>query len=247
VFTKLHRAYAVTGVAAASLVLLASPALAHVTVQGPGATQGGYAKVTFRVPTEKDIPTTKLQVVFPTDAPLANVGVKPHAGWRYVVAKGKPATPLKDDMGNGIHSVVLSITWTTTSGGIKPGEFDEFDVSAGPLPKLDKMVFKALQTYRDGSVVRWIEPRIDGGKEPDHPAPVLKLAAATESTSSSASPSASPSVVPSGSAVAVDVSPAVAETDAASKPLAYTGVGLGAVALLIALGGLVRARGVVRT
>ena len=28
--------------------------------------------------------------------------------------------------------------------------FDEFDVSAGPLPKADSMQLKALQTYPDG-------------------------------------------------------------------------------------------------
>ena len=35
------------------------------------------------------------------------------------------------------------------------------------------MVFKALQTYSDGNVVRWIEEPVDGGEEPEHPAPVL--------------------------------------------------------------------------
>jgi periplasmic copper chaperone A len=58
---------------------------------------------------------------------------------------------------------------------IKPGQFQEFPVSAGPLPATDKLVFKALQTYSDGNVVRWIEEPGADGKEPEHPAPVLKL------------------------------------------------------------------------
>src|SRR5690349_1089157 len=89
-----RRIGAAVGAVAVALVATAGPALAHVTVQGPGATQGGYSKVTFRVPTEKDVPTVKIQVVFPTDAPLANAGVKPHEGWTYAVTKGKPAAPL---------------------------------------------------------------------------------------------------------------------------------------------------------
>ena len=43
------------------------------------------------MPTEKDVPTTKVQVVFPAEAPLAFASVKPHAGWSYVVVKQKLA------------------------------------------------------------------------------------------------------------------------------------------------------------
>jgi uncharacterized protein len=240
----LRRTSALSGVAALSLVLLAAPALAHVTVQSPGATQGGFAKLTFRVPTEKDVPTTKLQVVFPADSPLAFASVKPHSGWTYTVAKAKPATPLKGEDGSTIDSVVQSITWTTNGPGIKPGEFDEFDVSAGPLPEADQMVFKALQTYGDGSVVRWIEPSIDGGTEPEHPAPVLKLAPAEDDSAASAAPSASAVASPSVSAVSVAAAGDDVEDsgDAASKGLAFTGIGLGAAALLVALGSLLRGR-----
>jgi periplasmic copper chaperone A len=58
---------------------------------------------------------------------------------------------------------------------VKPGQFREFDVSLGPLPKTDRIVFKALQTYSDGDIVRWIDVPQDGQAEPEHPAPVLKL------------------------------------------------------------------------
>jgi uncharacterized protein YcnI len=233
------RTSALLGACATSLVLIAGPALAHVTVQGPGATQGGFGKIAFRVPTEKEVPTTKLQVVFPTDAPLANAGVKPHPGWTYSVVKVKPAAPLKDDDGNTVDQVVQSITWTATAGGIKPGEFDEFELSAGPFPKTDQMVFKALQTYGDGSVVRWIEPTVAGGAEAEHPAPVLKLAAATDGAS--AAPSASASAAASPSEVAVAATSASSDSeDKASKGLAYTGLGLAALALLVGLAGLLR-------
>jgi hypothetical protein len=39
---------------------------------------------------------------------------------------------------------------------IKPGQFQEFDVSLGPLPNVDQLVFKALRYYSDGDTVRWI-------------------------------------------------------------------------------------------
>jgi hypothetical protein len=39
---------------------------------------------------------------------------------------------------------------------------------------VDQIVFKALQTYSDGDIVRWIDEPAPG-VEADHPAPVLKL------------------------------------------------------------------------
>lgn len=74
---------AVLAVAVAlALLSFAAPASAHVTVNPPQAKQGGYAKLTFRVPTETDnASTTKLQVFFPAHAPVASVLVKPRQGW----------------------------------------------------------------------------------------------------------------------------------------------------------------------
>lgn len=149
-------------------LVVAGPASAHVTVNPNTATQGGYAKLTFRVPTESDTAsTTSVQITIPAEAALKSVSVKPHAGWTYQTVKS--------------GDTVTEIDWTADSAAtaIKPGEFDEFDISVGPLPKVDSLQFKALQTYSDGSVVRWIEPRITGQAEPEHPAPTLTLTAAT--------------------------------------------------------------------
>jgi periplasmic copper chaperone A len=152
--------------ATTGLVLLAGPAFAHVTVNPDEAAQGSYAKLTFRVPTESDTAsTTKLEVVLPSQ--LTSARVKPHPGWTYALTRSGDA--------------VTAVTWTAERGGaIKPGEFDEFDLSVGPLPKTDSLAFKALQTYSDGSVVRWIDETEPGEPEPEHPAPVLTLTAASD-------------------------------------------------------------------
>ena len=165
--------------AGAALVLPATSAFAHVTVNPREATQGGYAKLAFRVPNERDsASTTKLEVNFPADHPFASVSVRPQAGWTYTVDKTKLATPIKSH-DDEITEAVTKITWT--GGVIKPHEFNEFEVSVGPLPSdADSITFKALQTYDNGEVVRWIEE----GADPDKPAPVLKLtkAASTATT-----------------------------------------------------------------
>ena len=170
----------VISAAAAAVLAFAGPASAHVTVNPNTATQGAYTKVSFRVPTESDTAsTTKLEVNLPTDAPIASVATKPLSGWSVTTAKTKLATPIKDDDGGQITEAVSKIIWTAASGSeIKPGQFQEFDVSLGPLPDTGQVVFKALQYYSDGSIVRWIDEPTTDGSEPEHPAPVLKLTAA---------------------------------------------------------------------
>lgn len=166
--------------------LTALPALAHVTVNAADATQAGFTVLTFRVPTESDTAsTTGIKVQFPADQPLAFVSVKPKAGWTYTVTKAKLPTPVKTDDGE-VTDYTSVIDWKASTGaGIKPGEFDEFQVSAGPLPKAPSMTFKAIQTYSDGKVVSWIEvPPAGSTTEPDLPAPTLKLATAPAEGSS---------------------------------------------------------------
>jgi hypothetical protein len=45
------------------------------------------------------------------------------------------------------------------------------------LPSAPQVVFKVLQSYSDGDVERWIELPGPDGKEPDKPAPIVKLSA----------------------------------------------------------------------
>jgi uncharacterized protein YcnI len=182
---------------AAFVLAVAGPAAAHVTVNPSTATQGGYTKVTFRVPNESDeASTTKLEVNLPADAPVASVSLKPVPGWTAVAEKSKLATPIKAH-DSEITEAVMKITWTAAQGSeIKPGTFQEFDVSLGPLPEAEQMVFKALQTYSDGTVVRWIDEPTTDGTEPESPAPVLKLTAAG---AASAAPSQAADAVADGS------------------------------------------------
>ena len=178
--TVLARATAVAGVTAVTTLALAGPASAHVTVTPSTAAQGGYAKFAFRVPNEKDTAdTTAVEINLPPEAPIASVSLKPLPGWVAATEKTKLPTPIKAE-GGDITDAVTKITWTADANNpIRPGQFQEFEASFGPLPKVDQIAFKALQTYSDGDVVRWIEVPAAGQEEPTHPAPVLKLTAST--------------------------------------------------------------------
>jgi periplasmic copper chaperone A len=211
------------GVVLAAVVVgmvVSAPAFAHVTVSSPSAVQGAFAKLTFRVPNEKDgATTTKLEVHFPTNTPLAFVSVKPVPGWTATVTRGKLPAPVKTHDGE-ITEAVTTIAWTATAdAAIKPGEFQEFDVSGGPLPEVDQLVFKALQGYSDGEIVRWIEEPQAGQAEPEHPAPVLRLTKAAGAGGNGGQVSATPT-------------PAAAASSSDGKATAALAIGL--VALLAA-------------
>ncbi|MGW0553362.1 YcnI family copper-binding membrane protein [Streptomyces sp. NPDC002926] len=170
-----------TGVAASSVLLLSGTAFAHVSVQPQGeAAKGGYATVNFKVPNERDnASTVKLEVSLPTEHPLSSVMPQPVPGWKVEVTKSKLAKPLQVH-GKQITEAVSKVTWTADGSKIAPGQFQQFPLSLGKLPEdADQLVFKALQTYDNKEVVRWIEETKEGAAEPESPAPVLKLSAAT--------------------------------------------------------------------
>lgn len=220
--SPLRRAAVVAATAGALLVAIAAPAAAHVTVNPDSATQGGFTKVSFRVPNEMDTAnTTKLEVTIPTDTPVAFVSLKPVTGWTAKTEKTVLKTPIKAE-GGEITEAISKITWTAAGdAAIKPGRFQEFDVSLGPLPETDQMIFKALQTYSDGTVVRWIDEPAVGGAEPERPAPVLTLAptAATGGTAPAGGPATT----------------AAAGGDGNGTPWGIAGMALGLIALLLGL------------
>ncbi|MEU7096403.1 YcnI family protein [Kitasatospora aureofaciens] len=145
--------------------------------------------VAFRVPNEDDKNSTvKVEIDFPTDHPIPSVKVAPVPGWTDSIRTTKLATPIHTDDGD-ITDAVSQVVWT--GGQITPGHFQDFTVDLGALPDgTDKVVFKALQTYSDGTVVRWIEEPQAGQPEPKNPAPVLKLTAATPGDSDAPAPGA---------------------------------------------------------
>ncbi|MEW1627213.1 YcnI family protein [Streptomyces sp. NPDC089173] len=170
------------GVAASTVLLLAGPAAAHVSVQPQGeAAKGGYATLNFKVPNERDqASTVKVEVNFPADHPLSSVTPEAVPGWKIAITKGKLDKPLEVH-GKKITEAVTKVTWTADGSKIAPGYFQQFPVSVGQLPEdADQLVFKAIQTYDNKEVVRWIEEPKAGGEEPDSPAPVLALSAATD-------------------------------------------------------------------
>ncbi|PGH49292.1 YcnI family protein [Streptomyces sp. Ru87] len=174
------------GAAAGTVLLLAAPAFAHVSVQPGEAEKGGYSTIAFKVPNERDkASTVKLEVTLPADHPLASVMPQPVPGWDVDVTKSQLDKPIESH-GDKIDEAVTKVTWS--GGKIEPGTFQQFPLSVGALPEdADQLVFKAVQTYDNDEVVRWIEePKADGG-EVESPAPVLRLTEPEEDDGAAAS------------------------------------------------------------
>ncbi|MFI6290374.1 YcnI family protein [Nonomuraea sp. NPDC050790] len=227
-----RRAATVLAAASALTLGLAAPALAHVTINPGTAEQGGFTKVAFRVPNERDdAGTTKIEVAFPTDHPLAFVSVKPVNGWKVKVTESKLPKPVKTEFGD-LEEAVTKIEWS--GGKINPGEFQEFEVSMGQLPKdVTELVFPATQTYSSGEVVKWADAPKPDGSEVEHPAPVLKLTPATGdghgAASASPTPAAAPAAQPSMTPVA-----AASSADNTARVLGGAGLAVGVIGVVVA-------------
>ncbi len=140
--------------AAAFMVGVAAPALAHVTVQPTEAPTGAFFRFVVRVPTERpNADTTKVEVQFPDG--LFFVSFQPKDGWKRTVKMKKLDEPV-ELFGQEFTEAVDTVTWSGNS--IKPGEFEEFGFSARLPERPGALSFPAIQTYSSGEVVRWIGP-----------------------------------------------------------------------------------------
>ena len=156
------------------------PASAHVTVFSDDAAAGGYGKFTFRVPNESDTASTvALRVQLPAEAPLSSLLAQPVPGWTVTTTSADLDRPVEVG-GQEVSSYVSVVEFRAVDGGgIRPGEFQEFSLSGGPIPEVDRIVLPAVQSYSDGTEAAWIEPTVDGQPEPEKPAPVLTLSGAS--------------------------------------------------------------------
>ncbi|MDR6553716.1 YcnI family protein [Paenibacillus qinlingensis] len=188
-------------------MLLVGIASAHVTVYPKEATQGSYEVFTVRVPSEKDSATVKVEVKFPLDS-VAVSRFEPKAGWKYDIAK--------DAAGK-----ITGVTWTATGDGLGATEFGDFSMQGKVADAATQIIWKAYQTYKDGSVVEWV-----GANGSDKPASVttVKAKAAAGATTDSHGN------VTAGTAAAGDSS----ESNT-SLYLSIAGLVLGAAALIVAL------------
>jgi periplasmic copper chaperone A len=238
--STMQRVTTAMAIAAVAVGLWSAGASAHVSVDSLGvAEQGGFAKIGFSVPNERDdAGTVSLSVQMPTDQPLAFVSVQPKPGWDVATTMRTLDTPI-EAFGTTISEVTDTVTWTAVGDTqIAPGQFDQFWISAGALPTdADELGFPAIQTYSSGEEVAWIEVTPASGEEPELPMPMLALVAPGALDGTATTGSAEP---------ATPVADAGSGSDDSSNTLAVVAVVVGALGLLVGGAGLMTARNALR-
>lgn len=147
---KLFKRLPLIATAAAGFLLFSGIASAHVTVKPAVSQPDAWETYTIKIPTEKEIPTTKVTLKVPEGVEL--MSYQPVPEWKI--------TTEKDGAGK-----ISSITWDATGAGIQAGEFQQFNFVAHNPGKETNVAWDAFQYYKDGSIVEWTG---DEGSESPH-------------------------------------------------------------------------------
>ena len=122
--------------------LLALPALllAHAVVFPGASAPGAYEKYVLRVPNEKNVATTRVELRFPSEVRVVSFADVP--GWTLQVVTDSAKR-------------VVAAVWT---GTLPPQRFVELPfVAVNPRARV-RLVWPAYQTYADGEQVAWTGP-----------------------------------------------------------------------------------------
>lgn len=139
-------------VAAVVVAMTISTAYGHITIQPKQSTAGATQKYALRVPTEKFVPTVRVEVEFPAALNVSSFELKPE--WKIEEKKD----------GSG------KLVGVTLSGSIPPGESSVFSFTAQNPTEEGKLFLKAIQIYEDGSKSEWT-----GAEGSRTPAPVVEV------------------------------------------------------------------------
>ena len=133
---RVYRLLSLIGISGMLTLAMSAPAFAHVIVT-PSTVQTAARQVfNVSVPNEKDTPTTSITVDIPPV--VQHVAPTVQAGWN-------------------VSANDSSITWS--GGSIDVGARDDFSFSAQAPSTPTNLDWKAYQTYADGTVVSWDQPK----------------------------------------------------------------------------------------
>jgi uncharacterized protein YcnI len=169
--------------------VFAPAASAHVTANPADQKADSFTKIEFRVPNERDVATTKIEIQIPEG--VQSVSVQPVSGWTFKTTTTKLDEPIVMEDGDKITEAVSAITFS--GGKVNAGEFQSFYVGM-KLPKEGEvgklLFFPTIQTYEGGEVVSWIDKPKSEDDDPfalDNPAPFVTLGSGDEAAAAKSS------------------------------------------------------------
>jgi len=164
----------------------------------------------------------KLVVSVPTEKDIPTTGVRVEVPEGFTVLGVQPVPgwnyQFEEEAG-----VIRAITWS--GGEIRPQEFQEYAFQARTPDESGEFAWNAYQTYEDGSVVEWTGP-----EDAEEPASVVRVAAGGAGTDEQ------------DTEEGVSSSENTASMGGVAPIAAYGGLGVGILALIVALMALLRKR-----
>jgi uncharacterized protein YcnI len=152
------RAARVAAVTSALTLAVYALGLAHAVVYPKASTTGAYERYVIRVPNERKVPTTRVEITFPSGLRVNSFADVP--GWNLDVARDSAQR-------------IIGAVWT---GSLPPERFIEFPFVAANPKTAGQIVWPIIQTYADGERAEWTGPA--GSKRPASATTITAAAAA---------------------------------------------------------------------
>ncbi|MGC4900106.1 DUF1775 domain-containing protein [Micromonospora echinospora] len=147
----------------------ASAAGVTVTTSPAEVRQGDAIQLSVVVPADRPgSRTTKIELTMPPDAPIGEVYPLSVPDWAPTITTRTLDQPVPGMHAAELNQVTHAVTWLRVPGTGSGAAL--LPLGMGPMPATDRLTFTVVQTYADGTVVRWADPA--GGK---HPAPTVEL------------------------------------------------------------------------
>lgn len=158
-----HHRGAIAGIVIAASLVAPAAARAHISVDPNTVPAGAFATLNVRVPGEQEgAHVTKVDMLMPSG--FTSVAYQNVPGWKVSEVQKRLAKPIQTDDGP-VNQEVSQIIWTWTGplGQVGNGQFMAFPLSVAiPDNAAGKtLLFKAVQHYSNGQIVRWIETSVN--------------------------------------------------------------------------------------
>jgi uncharacterized protein DUF1775 len=134
------------GIGVSLTLAAATVAFAHAVVYPKTSTTGAYERYVVRVPNERKVPTTRIELQFPPDVRVSSF--EDVAGWTIEIARDTAQR-------------IIGAVWT---GSLPPERFVELPFVAANPKTATEIHWPVIQTYADGERAEWTGPA--GSKRP---------------------------------------------------------------------------------
>ncbi|MEV4423726.1 DUF1775 domain-containing protein [Patulibacter sp. NPDC049589] len=212
-----RRTALVTGAAVLATLGCAGTAGAHIQLTPSTVAPNDPVEFTVIVPSERPAHTTRVDLKLPPGVIPFAYGETP--GWKRRLITAS-------------NGAIERVVWT---GKLAEDGYARFTFLAGTPEKPATLTWKALQTYDDGTIARWI-----GSPDSDSPAPVTKVIAGAPRQNAGGegeSGTETAATAPDTGTPSTPDAPSTAVASAGDDGTDWLARGLGIAAVLIALAG----------